>query len=549
MLLEETHSAYLPKYGNIGYLTWSNAVPNYYLKKVVVLSGHSDLGSGTTTSTTIINPVSNAQTNTLTSTGASNWGGEIGGPEVFPSDTLETRHYVNPYYPQDVDDTTYTLSNPNTTAMLEANVLDPTILPPFTNGFIISPPGNPPLAYINLATDQTFISLIDLQYKFKVSAGTNTTVYWDDQFIPADGSTPTDNLQQWSGSTGTETESTVYQITGTTLESGPNGVHYILPIYLLRDNQLVNGANNAVAVGQQVNLSVYAPGLNITNYQWTIPGMGAGTAFKNYDPEGSPSNPYTPLASSDLTNSSVSFYYSDGGAKSLSCTLTVNGHPLVIPVSLNSRRPTNATITATIEGIVAVDTNYSENQPYAPPVTYLHFGQGRLPNNGGMGFLASTITPPNDSSGKPFSGTFTWVQVIGNDTITLTDGNGHQSQAPGSPASGLDNQFPYFPPNWQLNPASDSPAVSLDGAIGDVNVHRSFSATMYLMWKPINLPNADGAVWVPLRAVTWSWAGTAIWSNSQWSLYSHSEPGPVGQVVPDFDETIEPQWSQVTVNQ
>jgi hypothetical protein len=62
---------------------------------------------------------------------------------------------------------------------------------------------------------------------------------------------------------------------------------------------------------------------------------------------------------------------------------------------------------------------------------------------------------------------------------------------------------------------------------------------MWMMFKP------DGGQWVPLRAVNWSWSGSATNNAGTWTL----ESGSTHSVNPSsFDTTTYPQWNSNVTN-
>ncbi len=289
-------------------------------------------------------------------------------------------------------------------------------------------------------------------------------------------------------------------------------------------------------VGQQINLSIMLPPAGTTAYQWSIPGMDAGTAFKDYQPNATNSN-YTPLAPSDLTNSFVSFYCLAGGSISPNCTLTVNGHALTIPATINVVRP-SATITAT-QGVIAADTNFQASQDGIP---WLHFGRsGRV----GMYFTQTNSIPSG------YSGIFQWVQLLNTDIITRTTTTTTNTVGvlPGNDG-GINNEFPYGNDPGDPIGTSDSPGSKL--RTNNISVLKSFAATMYLMWQPDStnaLVGGDRTVLVPLRSYQWSWNGTATNAaptnnGTGWGLQSKSYP----TATSDVDATIEPVWTTNSAN-
>jgi hypothetical protein len=70
-----------------------------------------------------------------------------------------------------------------------------------------------------------------------------------------------------------------------------------------------------------------------------------------------------------------------------------------------------------------------------------------------------------------------------------------------------------------------------------VTVSNSFE--MWLLFKP------DEGQWVPLRAVNWSWSGSATNIGGTWIL----ESGATNSFNPqDFDTKTYPQWNSNVTN-
>jgi hypothetical protein len=98
---------------------------------------------------------------------------------------------------------------------------------------------------------------------------------------------------------------------------------------------------------------------------------------------------------------------------------------------------------------------------------------------------------------------------------------------------GLDDIYPYD----SHSSTTDSPLVTLP-ASGLTSTFTDYTATMWLMYKPLNVPGTS--IWVPLRQVTWSWAATATFSGGHWTLTSHTDP----QNLSDSDSTTYPTWTR-----
>ena len=113
-------------------------------------------------------------------------------------------------------------SNPNTTAMMEANVLQ--LFPPFTNTF--NP--NTYWADYTVSWGETGVEITRLQYKFKINSELSSTVTWDVKFTPQDGSTPLHDIHVWTGSHVTETP--VFTVNPAVIHNGVPGFYEVIPL-------------------------------------------------------------------------------------------------------------------------------------------------------------------------------------------------------------------------------------------------------------------------------------------------------------------------------
>jgi hypothetical protein len=128
-----------------------------------------------------------------------------------------------------------------------------------------------------------------------------------------------------------------------------------------------------------------------------------------------------------------------------------------------------------------------------------------------------------------FSGTKKWVQVGSSRVRTLEDVNSvvHRETQNGAAPYG-DTPIPY-----EVTGAipDDSPhTLTLTSAY--VRAEASNSFEMWMMFEP------PGGVWVPLRAVSWSWSGSAINGPGGWALESGSNTVD----PPDFETENYPIW-------
>jgi hypothetical protein len=191
-------------------------------------------------------------------------------------------------------------------------------------------------------------------------------------------------------------------------------------------------------------------------------------------------------------------------------TAKVNGKPVSAQVTFNVQRPTNASIAVTTATLTTVDS--------ATGVLELHLG-AEPPSTPGLAFSRTLTLPSNFSSGST-----QWVQVFskfngGNNTASFQ-------------RDGLDDIYPYD----THSSTADSPGVTLESGL--TSTFTDYTATMWLMYKPLNVPGTS--IFVPLRQVTWSWAATATCSGGQWNLASHTDP----QNPSDSDSTTFPTWTR-----
>ena len=213
----------------------------------------------------------------------------------------------------------------------------------------------------------------------------------------------------------------------------------------------------------------------------------------------------TNLSPSDLRQSSIAFYWVNGGdGREVSYTVTVNGQIYSAKTTFNVKRPTAALTTTT--GSVTISDAWGE--------LAMSFGVRATP---GITFSCSV-------TGFPGSGA--WYQVV-NYTVRRYQENGGDWYT----LSGSDVCDPLFPyPGGETT--TDSPLASLSEDIQERCVCDELS--MYLMYKPTGT-----AIWVPLRKVDWDWSGHATRSGDTWTLQSSSHATNPASA----NCTIPPTWS------
>jgi hypothetical protein len=279
------------------------------------------------------------------------------------------------------------------------------------------------------------------------------------------------------------------------------------PTVLIKMNGVnITNKTQSTIVGRRIPLTGEVIGGTPTTKSWSIP----GNPIKGYAAS-SVSAKVTNLSSSDLQQSSVAFYWVDGGSgREVTYTVTVNGQIYSGKTTFNVKRPT-ATLTTTT-GSVTISGAHG--------VLAMSFGVPP-PGNPGITFSAS-VTEPSGFSG----GSGAWFQVVDSTYRRYQENGGDWYMLSGSKV--CDSLFPY-PGGYTTN---DSPLVGLSVDIQQRCVCDEYA--MHLMYKPTGT-----AIWVPLRKVEWYWSGHAVRNGANWNLESSSHSTNPGSV----DWTTPPTWS------
>jgi hypothetical protein len=266
----------------------------------------------------------------------------------------------------------------------------------------------------------------------------------------------------------------------------------------------VTDTNTTVIVGQQITLTcTNAPGTPaLSNFSWSVPGY----AISNYDVVNGLLYTNFPL-----TNSTVTFYWVDGGSAHVTTTASVTCSPMC------GGLPSASITTATTS--VTVDTNLHR----------LRFAVGT--NNG--------ITFSNTISGVPtnFASSLVWAQVVTSSTRNVTESNGTVHVLMHTNSLGTNCPPPYLDAlpytAYVGNSPVDSPSMALLGP-PYVGVAAYDQFEMWMMFQP------SGGICVPLRAVNWFWSGSATNSGGGWTFQS----SPTNSVNPtDYPTTVFPSWN------
>jgi hypothetical protein len=287
-------------------------------------------------------------------------------------------------------------------------------------------------------------------------------------------------------------------------------------------------ANNLAMVGQHINLMAQTCGGTFSNFQWTV----SGYAISNYtvglggSDNGSSTSVIIPESLTTYfptTNSSVSFYWVDGGAKSLSCSAVCGG----ITCS------TNVTITVTRPEV---------SMYYTKPTTW--YGYASLLGGFSVGIsLGNVINHANDLNyavliNSPTEGDAEAVQTVSLFAINANN------QVIGQQADGLVPYVssPRISPGGTKSsflPLDDGPralvyfsSVTLAGSFDDYVMYQAnISNTIYA-------PLGGDTIYVPLGKVRWQinggYDGTTI------------SPNYVSIIGPD-NSTDFPIWTSIFV--
>ena len=274
----------------------------------------------------------------------------------------------------------------------------------------------------------------------------------------------------------------------------------------------IKGKTQNTIVGRGIGLTGQVTGGTPTTEEWTIP----GNRVKSYTAN-STSATVTNLSADDLQQSTVSFYWVDGGdGRTVTYTVTVNGQQYSASTTFNVKRPTS-TLTATTNnsaGAIAVDN--------APGFTAIHFG---VPSaNGGTPGIAfsKTCSEPSGFTG----GSCCWMQVVGTTDRRKQKNDLSCYQRSGSNV--CDTNCPYS----GSATTEDTPLSQVDDQLLAASVDETYS--MYLMYRPVG-----GGIWVPLRKVSWYWNAHAERDGDEWSLLSSGHPtNPASSNC-----TTHPTWS------
>jgi hypothetical protein len=280
----------------------------------------------------------------------------------------------------------------------------------------------------------------------------------------------------------------------------------VVDVRIMRNGSNITDSTTNVIVGQQITLTAQAVGTQeaLSNIQWNVPGTRVAN-FAGSSSSGTvtqvnqQSNPFT-------------FYWVDGAEdREVTLGCRIGTQQFSKSTTFDVKRPTGD-ITATTDGTVGVGIESG--------VFSLHYGS--VSGTPGIAF-SRTLSVPSG-----FSGNTQWVQLVTATTRIRTTNGAVQQTLSGS---GLDTLYPYA----SGSSTEDSPR-SIFGPCDFSAFSINDSFTMWLMFQP----GGTGSIWVPLREVSWNWAGSAgRITTCGWLLTGSSHSNNPA----DQDSTTFPQWT------
>ena len=246
----------------------------------------------------------------------------------------------------------------------------------------------------------------------------------------------------------------------------------------------VTGKNTNRLVGEKIDLyAIVTPAELMPDdgaCNWTIP----KTVLKDYLPDKN-SDPVLPLPDEEKKDVHLFFHWVDGGTKTVSLGVRINGLTLNAKTTYKVTRPIAATqVGKSVQPLIRY---YDDDVPPAPQkwrlVAALEFKR---------------------TSGAPSRGKTAWLQTISFVSVIAKDDNGNTifDQLDPGPWPALDNRFPYL---GDINiDTGDAPGYTEKLNISLV-AHFEGIYSMYLMY----LSNRAESRWVALRVMHWSVVMTA----------------------------------------
>ena len=318
--------------------------------------------------------------------------------------------------------------------------------------------------------------------------------------------------------------------------AGIAGPHTAVSVSIYYNSFNITSTTQTFIVGEQVNLNGQAlPADAVTSVMWSIPPKN----LKDWQGANDKSTAM-PIPPADLGSASVAFFWYDGGAKTVTYTVTVAGKNFAVMAFFNVLRPSHMIL---CDPNVDINTVHIDNNYFAPNGDIaFYLGNDNLnPKKDGIYFHVTL------DSQWHLGGYLQWVQTVTTnrtwtqgDPLTVNPGTKYQFAG-----TGLDSVYPY-PTRQQPNGTSDAPGQQLwpNPNAGDVS-QADDHFQMWLLYKPLG----SNSKWVPLRVLNWHWFAQAkpdfVNANNPyfWLLTSSS-----AQKDSESDTTDYPSWIDNTKN-
>ncbi len=306
--------------------------------------------------------------------------------------------------------------------------------------------------------------------------------------------------------------------------NSPTAPIEVVPLVeILRNGQVISNPSitTNVSVGERIDLSSRITDGTGSNSQWSIPGTRISNYTVTYTNETGPTSAIvTELAPESLNQTTVQFYWIDGAnPRIVEYSVNIGNQTFTAQAKFNVRRPT-VTLSSTTADVGLGSVTLPDNSS----VFALHYGSPTA--TPGITFSASATLPPG------VAGQIVWVQVVNLSTRKRKPNLGNEQVLQGA---GLDTLFPMGIDTASEN---DSPLQPLDPSCDYTSVSANDSFSTFLMFKP---QVASGqSIYVPLRHISWSWAGTGTRGSNctSWTLSNVSRT-----VNPQSMDTLEhPEW-------
>ena len=329
-----------------------------------------------------------------------------------------------------------------------------------------------------------------------------------------------------------------------------------------------------VLTGGQVTATLNCP-FPVTSYSWSVSGATAPNPFLTWDPTFPNSNyptQFVPLASTDLTKDSFSFYDAHNGDNiTVQCTATVQP-PSGPALTVTAKSPNITYIKPSVNWVVnqsynSIPFGFFDGLPNGPfgsrelwgPITITEPALFSVPGNSntvGFGVVVQLASPSRSNTRVPLNGkpaTYSKLSVV------YANGTAGAVSSP----TGLDGSFPYYGGYYKNTDGTFTPVngnygwlAYNDGYSGDQPQQHyrnsdqdsggdawnaasaSDSFDTWVMYRPASVAG-QGTIYVPLQKLSWNWGATA--SLDQYNSWGVNQPLFVSGSPANTD--VYPAWS------